>query len=254
MAELVAYVARIIGLFTLVYVALRVSGKKNVTAMSAVDLMGVILIAAMASEPLLSDSAIKTVFGIGVVLSLQFILGRLGMVNALSPYIQQQPTVLVRQGQFDRQALLHVEMTVEQVLSEVRRKGYIAMGDVEYVVLEPSGQVSVIPKSTARPATPGDLGLSPPYDGLALPLVLDGAVIHPNLRYAGVTETWLKTQLKNHGLDHPQQAFLAELDSRGKLTIQPQPGRGGAFYGTRPFGDFTPTPPSPANPKGDGAG
>lgn len=234
MSEILAYGLRIALLFTLVCWVLRISGKKTISAMTAVDLMGVVIIGAMAAEPLVSTSALKTIYGIGIVVALHVLYGLLGLINPLGPYVQQQPTVLIRQGQIDRAALRQMQMSLEQLLSELRLKNITSIAEVEYALLEPSGKVSVIPRATDRPLKPRDLGLSLAYEGLALPLVMDGDVIHANLRYAGVDENWLRARLAEQGYREPAEVFLAELDTQGKLTVQAQPGRGGPFYGTAP--------------------
>ncbi len=249
MNEILAYALRIGLLFTLIYWVLRISGKKTISVMTAVDLMGVVIIAAMAAEPLVSSSAIKTVFGIGTVVALQLAFSFLGLENRLGPILQQQPTLLIRQGQIDRAALRQSQISLEQLLSELRLKECNSIADVEYALLEPSGKVSVIPTAQARPVKPRDLHLPMPYEGLSLPLVMDGTVIHPNLRYAGVNERWLQDRLQEQGYRDPAGVFLAELDVQGVLTVQAQPGRGGPFFGTGPGGAWRPPAElSPSSP------
>lgn len=250
MGEMLAYAARVALVFTLVYWVLRVSGKKTVSTMTAVDLMGMVLIAAMAAEPLVSTSAIKTVYGVGVVAALQILFGLLSLVNPLGPYLQEQPTVLIRQGRVDAGALRRAQMSLEQLLSELRTRNITSIQEVEYALLETSGKVSVIPRAQDRPVKPRDLHLTVPYEGLALPLVLDGNVIQPNLRYAGVDESWLRQRLREQGYPDPSRVFLAELDVQGRLTVQPQPGRGGPFYGTAPGQGWRPPVPGPQDEAG----
>lgn len=239
MLEELAYGVRIALLFSLAYWVLRVSGKKTISAMTTVDLMGVFLIAAMAAEPLVSSSAVKTGLGIGIVVLLQLVYGLLSLWNSLGSYVQQQPSVLIRQGRVDRGALLRSQLSLEHLLSELRLKGHNTVADVEYAVLEPSGEVSVIPRAEARPLRPADLGLPVPREGLALPLVLDGAVIRPNLRYAGLTEEWLGRELAARGYRSPADVLLAEWNSHQHLTVQGQAEQPGAMFPPGPGPDHT---------------
>lgn len=254
MSEILAYGLRVAIMFTMVYWVLRVSGKKTISAMTAVEVVGVLIIAAMAAGPLVTNSAIKTIYGIGLVVALELAFNRLGLVNRLQPFVQQQPTVLIRQGQVDRTALRQVGMSLEQLLSELRLKNAAGFAEVEYAILEPSGQVSVIHKADARPVKPRDLHLPVPYEGLSLPLVLDGEVIRANLRYAGRDEAWLRECLRQQGYGEPGQVFLAELDVQGQLKVQAQPGRGGPFYGTGPGAGWRPPYAASPGPEAPPAG
>ncbi len=225
MQELLTYLARIAVIFTLAYWAVRVSGKKTISAMTPTDLLAVTLIAAMVAMPLVSASALKTVYGIAMVVVIQVLFGLLSLWNPVRALVQPQPLVLIYQGQVDRRALRTAQIPLEMLLSELRVKGYATITDVDYAILEPSGKISVIPNTAARPVTVRDMKLPQQQlcpSGVALPLVLDGQVMRENLRYAGVDEDWLRRELAQQGHGGPGEIFLAELDPQGKLTVQPQ--------------------------------
>lgn len=59
----------------------------------------------------------------------------------------------------------------------MRLQGYANVSDVEFAIFEPNGNLSVIGRSQARPVTPKDLKLDTQYEGLALPLIIDGRII-----------------------------------------------------------------------------
>ena len=69
----------------------------------------------------------------------------------------------------------------EDLPIEFSKKSY-DIGEVEYAILETSGQVTVIPKPNKRPTTPEDFNLEPKYEGIPYDLVVDGKVMHENLK------------------------------------------------------------------------
>jgi len=101
----------------------------------------------------------------------------------------------------------------------LRLKGYSKVSNVEFAIIEPDGNISVIPTSQTRPATPKDLNINTKYEGITLPLIIDGEIQYNNLRFAKLDTTWLKQEIKTFGAQKPEDVFLAELDTEGKLYI-----------------------------------
>ena len=73
-------------------------------------------------------------------------------------------------------------------------KGYL--GDVEYAILETSGQVTVIQKPEKRTTIPEDFQIQPEYEGIPYDLVVDGKVMEENLQALGKNYAWLKKQVE----------------------------------------------------------
>jgi uncharacterized membrane protein YcaP (DUF421 family) len=92
--------------------------------------------------------------------------------------------------------------------------------DVEFAVLETSGDLSVLLKSQARPVTPKDLQLETGYEGLPLVLILDGKVMHGELEKAQLGEGWLRTELEKRGVKDPGEVLIATLSTTGRLFVQ----------------------------------
>jgi uncharacterized membrane protein YcaP (DUF421 family) len=91
--------------------------------------------------------------------------------------------------------------------------------DVEFAIIESNGNLSVIPKSQARPVLTRDLQINTEYEGLALPLILDGEIQYNNLKYAGLSLDWLHSEIQKAGVARTDQVFLAELDTAGRLYV-----------------------------------
>ena len=61
--------------------------------------------------------------------------------------------------------------------------------------------------STQRPATPGDMNLSPEQELLFTELIMDGRILESNLKRIGLDLTWLDKQLKQRGIHSAQDVF-----------------------------------------------
>ena len=91
--------------------------------------------------------------------------------------------------------------------------------DVEYAILETSGQVTVIQKPNKRTTTPEDFNIEPDYEGLPYDLVIDGKVLNENLRKIGKNEIWLKKQVEKFNMT-PQEALIVTFDGKGQIFCQ----------------------------------
>ena len=84
-----------------------------------------------------------------------------------------KPRILIYRGKIDEQALIKERFTLNELQERLRAKDVINIGDVEYAILETSGQVTVIEKPNKRKTIPEDLGIMPEYEGLPYDLVVD---------------------------------------------------------------------------------
>ncbi len=65
-------------------------------------------------------------------------------------------------------------VTVNELEERLRGNNIVNIGDIEYAILETSGQVTVIQKPEKRNTTPADFNIQPDYEGLPYDLVIDG--------------------------------------------------------------------------------
>ena len=72
--------------------------------------------------------------------------------------------------------------TVNELEERLRGNNIVNIGDIEYAILETSGQVTVIQKPEKRNTTPADFNIQPDYEGIPYDLVVDGKVMHENLK------------------------------------------------------------------------
>ncbi|WP_372998372.1 DUF421 domain-containing protein [Lutispora sp.] len=133
--------------------------------------------------------------------------------------VDSRAVIVIANGKIDKEALRTYRINLPFLLSMLRIKGYPKVSDVEFAIIEPDGSLSVVPKSQSRPVTPKDLNIDTQYEGLALPLIIDGEIQDGNLKYANLDRNWLQQELKKVNISNAKEVFLAELDTQGKLYI-----------------------------------
>lgn len=114
---------------------------------------------------------------------------------------------MIENGKVLDQNMRRMRYNLDELNSHLRTCGFFDIDHVEYAILEPSGHLSVRPKSQHRPLTPADLKLPTQYEGLSIELILDGRVIHPNLDQNRLTESWRTLDRSVRRPDPPTRRF-----------------------------------------------
>lgn len=181
--------------------------------------------------------------GLTIFAALTFSMGYLSLVSRPArKLISGEPTIVVHNGKILEQNMRKMRYNLDELLMQLRQKNIFNLGDVEYAILEPDGDLSVLPKSQKRPLTPADLNLPTEYEGISVELVEDGQIIHSNLEGLGLDENWLRQQLARHGVTDLNQVSLAVIDTQGHLYVDKK-----TDNLTTPI-DITDMPPVPPRP------
>jgi len=206
---------------------MRISGKQQIGQLQPYELVVAIMIADLVAIPM-QNKGIPLVAGIIPVLTLlisQLVLSYLSMKSLRARVIIcGTPTILIEKGKILTSQLQKERYNINDLLEELRVKGYPNIADVEYAILETNGSLSVIPKSDKRPVTPKDLNITPEYEGLPLPIIIDGTIMHQNMQKAGIDLAWLDEQLKIWNIKSVKEVLFASLDSNKVLTVYKKEG------------------------------
>jgi uncharacterized membrane protein YcaP (DUF421 family) len=216
------WVARATVMFFWLLFLSRITGQRQVGRLAGFDLVVVIAIIATATGPLHSgrDSVTGAMVSTAVVAALDIALSFLAIkYSKLRRIIEDEPLVLVQNGHLLESMMHKTRFNTDNLLSELRIKGINSIADVEFAILEPSGNLSVIPKSQARPLTPRDLHIPTEYEGLSTVLIEDGNIVEDNLRRSELNTAWLHEQLLQKGFKSADEVLLASLDTQGNLFV-----------------------------------
>ena len=213
---------RVTILYILVLIIMRLMGKREIGQMQPFELVIAIMIADLASIPM-SDTGIPISNGIIPILALLLFQLIISIINLKSIRIREvicgKPKILIYRGKVDEKALKKEKITVNELQEKLRQKNIFTLGDVEYAILETSGDVSVIQKPEKRNTIPEDFKIIPEYEGIPYDLVIDGRVMKSNLKIIGKNMKWLKSELKKLNL-RPEEALIVTYDGKGQIFCQ----------------------------------
>lgn len=213
---------RTIILYIIVLIVMRLMGKREIGQLQPFELAISIMIADLAAIPM-SDTGIPITNGIIPILGLLVMHLLISLINIKSVKAREllcgRPTILIYRGKIDEQALKKERFTINELEERLRGNNVVNLGDVEYAILETSGQVTVIQKPDKRNSIPQDFNIMPEYEGIPYDLVVDGKVMEENLKAIGKDYNWLKKQVEKFDMK-PEQALVVTLDGKGQIFCQ----------------------------------
>lgn len=221
MPEWLNILVRSTGLFFLTLLLVRLIGKRQTSRLTFFDLVTVIVIGVTAAS--ISLNLVQNLAG-GIIALAVWTLFPAAIYllaikyKAVRDIIQGKEAVLINHGKVLEDRLLESRLTPEDLLSQLRKKNVFSFADVEFAVLEPTGEVSVLLKKDKRPATAETLNINVGRESVPQTVILDGIIMDEPLAAMGLNRGWLHTELEKAGVA-PENVFIAQVDSTGQLYL-----------------------------------
>lgn len=212
---------RTVILFILTLLVIRIIGKGSLSKTNPFKFVSYIVIAIIAS--LISLGLIENLaFGfisLGVWVLFSLSLDYLSLKSKwFHNFVNGRETVLVKDGKVMEENLMDVRFTAEELLRDLRSKNIFNLTDVEFAVMESTGEINALLKSDKKPITPHDLQRKVAPLSESQTVILDGNILDEPLSTKGLSREWLKVQLSNAGVSL-DNVFIGQVDSSGDLFI-----------------------------------
>lgn len=214
---------RTVILFTLVFIVMRLMGKRQIGQLQPYELAVAIMVSALAAIPMedISIPLINSIIPILLLLAMQVFVSTISLKYKVARGIFcGKPSILVNNGKIVDSELEKNRLNINDLLEQLRLGGYGNIADIEFAVMETNGQISIIPKSQKRALTPEDVQLSTQYEGLCHHLIIDGQADRENLASLGLNTHWLQQELSKFGIHSMSDVLFASLDTQGNLLFQ----------------------------------
>lgn len=127
-------------------------------------------------------------------------------------------TILIKGGKILEDNLKKEKLTNQELMEQLRKKSIFQVSQVEFALMEPSGEVSVLLKSQYLPITPSALGVKVSPESEPQEIILDGNIMEEPLATSGLSRQWLNTELEKLGVSL-DNVFLGQVDSYGQLNV-----------------------------------
>lgn len=212
---------RTIIIYLLFVVTVRLMGKRQVGELQLSELIITFLLSELAVNPI-QDISIPIAYAVVPLLLLLAIEVILSFGATKSKTMKNlffgNPSIIIKNGVLDQKELGRLRIGINELLGELRLKGYPDISQIEYAIIEQNGKLSAFPKVKNQPATLEDLKIEKKEGGIPLPIILDGNIDQSNLKALHKTEGWLYEYVSKRNL-YVKDIFLLSCDSNGSINI-----------------------------------
>jgi uncharacterized membrane protein YcaP (DUF421 family) len=157
--ELLLTAARAFAVYVIMLVVVRALGKRTVGNFSAFDLLVALMLGELVDEIIYGD--VRFLQGTVAIVA----IGGLAYADSWLAYfdhgmeavLEGKPTVVVRDGEYERSGMRAERMNEKDVLATLRAQGIHDMREVHLAVVEHDGRVSVLKHGWAEPVQKADI-------------------------------------------------------------------------------------------------
>ncbi len=211
----------LIGFFALLFVS-RFIRKTQISQVSPFDLISSIVLGEFLGNAVY-DEEVKiwsVLYALGLWTLLMHIVELIKQrFRRTRKIIEGEPAIIIQNGQIDFNVVKREKLDLNELLSLLRQKDSFSIREIEFAILEQSGNISVLKKSKYDNPTAEDMNLPNKQVYLPVNLILDGDIIENNLQSIGFDEVWLREQVSNLGIKRIEDVFYAEWKTDEGLHI-----------------------------------
>ena len=219
-------VMRTIIMYAFVIMTIRLMGKRQIGELEASELVVTIIISEIAAMPItnievpLSTNIIAMLILVILEVLMSFFAFKSPKIRSL---LYGRPSVFYQNGKLNQDEMLKQRFNVADIMEEIRINGVCSLSEVEHIVMETNGNVSVILKSECSPVTPKQLDIQTEPVRMSYIIIDNGTVIKSCMKRLGLNEEWLGNKLKENGLKTASEVFyLGFEESTGESILIPK--------------------------------
>ncbi|MBQ8044047.1 MAG: DUF421 domain-containing protein [Clostridia bacterium] len=196
-------------LFAVVFIVIRLMGKRELSKVQPFELAIIVMISDLASAPMQSrDTQIFS--GIIPIIVLLIVYAIFTLLiqsnNKVESAICGSPSLVVFKGKIIEEELRKQQLTIEELMAQLRAVNIYKVQDTAYALLETSGTLNAVKISDA-------VGQMP------LNVISDGQYLENNLKILELTHQDIEKQMKKYKVDI-KEILIGTIDEQGKFIFQ----------------------------------
>lgn len=171
-----------------IFIIYRIMGKREVGQLGIIDLIVSILIAELVviSIENYDKDIMYSIVPILTLLLLQVTLSFLSLkLPKFRIFLDGNPSVIIKEGKLNYKEMTKQKYNLDDLMVQLREKGYRSIEEIEYAILENNGSLSVFAYPKEKKKTP-----------LPLPLILDSNIQEDTLKLLKKDKKWVTETLE----------------------------------------------------------
>lgn len=218
----IQWILRAIVAFFFLLFATKIMGQRSISQLRLLDFTMAISLGNIIAHPL-SDEGLG-MKGSMITVSVLVILYTVGVLLSLKRtsfqrFIEPPPIPLIKNGQIVSANLRKARISVDFLLSELRKEKIEDIKKIALALWEPDGSISSFLYPQNEAPTRADLKIVPEPFSLPSILIKEGKIDYDELNKTKFTEDWLKNKLMSTYNANIGDVILATIDQNDNLQV-----------------------------------
>ncbi|WP_042347552.1 DUF421 domain-containing protein [Bacillus massiliigorillae] len=218
----IQWILRAIVAFLFLLFATKIMGQRSISQLRLLDFAMAISLGNIIAHPLsdeklgmkgsmISMSVLVILYTVGVLLSLKW--------ASFRDFIDSRPILLIKNGQIVSANLRKARISVDFLLSELRKQKIEDVQKIALALWEPDGSISSFLYPQHETPTRADLKIVHKPFSLPSVLIKEGKIDYLELNKTKFTEDWLKNIITSTYNVDIRDVLLATIDQNDKLQV-----------------------------------
>ncbi|MFP7493520.1 DUF421 domain-containing protein [Terribacillus saccharophilus] len=193
-------IGRTILSYIVIVIIFRLMGKREIGELSIIDLVVYLMLAEIAVFSIEDPGSHLLHFIVPMVILLIIQRGTAFLslkFPKMRDFMEGKPSVIISRGKIDEHEMRRQRYSFSDLQQQLREKGTKSVQDVDFAILETSGELSIFEKKDTADGS----------SGFVSPLIIDGEIQNQALDNIGKDASWLKGEMKRHG--HPDITVIS---------------------------------------------
>ncbi len=200
----------------------RIMGPRQLTQFTFKDYVLGILLGSMGGRAItvLEQDYITFFYGMATITVVQIILSHACLKSdKVRRFVNGGSIIVIDKGQVLPNNLKKARLCMNELASLLRARNIFNLSDVQYAILEPTRDFSVMLKSEKSALTRMDLNIKVSSGELPVIIIKDGRLVKAELKRYNLTEQWVQDQLKICKINKITDVFFAQADNKGIVYV-----------------------------------
>ncbi|MBE6607971.1 MAG: DUF421 domain-containing protein [Ruminococcaceae bacterium] len=214
MDEITKLLVRTVIIYFILTVSMRIMGKRQLGEMELSELVTTLLLSEISAVPIvdfkipLKRALIPVLLIISFEIIIPFISAKKRFIKKL---VEGKPSYIIYRGELRLSEIKKNRISLDELICELREQGFFDISDIEYAILEPNGQLSILPKN-------GDTNAQN-TGGMVHNLIINGEIIDFNLKLLNLDEKWLNEQIASLGVSKKDISLFGLDDCNNMISV-----------------------------------
>lgn len=209
---MIIVVVRAIILYVALMISMKIMGKGELGELQPHDLVVSLMLAELAVMPM-EDLGAPLMHGFIAIATIMFLQCFISYVTLKSNYARKfvcgSPTIIIDHGKFNTKEMNKLRINMNDVLGQMRLKGYCSIESIDYIIMETNGEMSII----APDDPPGTK-----CKRIPVTTILDGQIMYENFKKFKLSYEDFEKELKKKKLK-AKQVLYGFVDENEKFVF-----------------------------------